>query len=79
MQSVILRPQQNILHRSWQMNNMSIGEVVKSPNVNSDVFVDNPTDTDVLLGRGVGINRHVGNTNFRQMVSQWVVSSILSM
>jgi hypothetical protein len=57
------------------MNNMNIGEVVKSLNVNSDIFVDKPTDTDVLLGRGVGTNRHEGNTNFRQMVSQWVVSS----
>ncbi len=34
-----------------------------------------PTHTDVLLGRGVSTNRHSGNTNFRQLVGQYVVSS----
>lgn len=35
-----------------------------------------PTDTDVLLGRGVSTNRHPGNVNFRSIVSEHVVSSL---
>ena len=34
-----------------------------------------PTDSDVLLGRGVATNRHPGNENFRRIVSEHVVSS----
>ena len=52
------------------MNMMSIGDSVRSVN-----FVVKPTHNDVLLGRGVGTNRHAGNINFRQLVSQYVVSS----
>ena len=33
-----------------------------------------PTDTDVLLGRGVATNRHPGNENFRAIIAQHVVS-----
>lgn len=36
--------------------------------------IDKPTHTDVCLGRGVGTNRHAGNTYFRGIVSQHVVS-----
>lgn len=43
---------------------------------NNNVFqlAHEPTYTDVLLGRGVATNRHPGNENFRQIVSQHVVS-----
>eukprot|EP00804_Cyclotella_cryptica_P013180 CCRYP_006974-RA/>CCRYP_006974-RA protein AED:0.30 eAED:-0.27 QI:0/0/0/1/1/1/2/0/863 len=34
--------------------------------------ITEPTDTDVLLGRGVSTNRHPGNINFRNVVSQHV-------
>ena len=54
------------------MNSMNIADSVESTN-----FVIKPTHTDVLLGRGVGTNRHAGNTNFRHIVSQHVVSSHL--
>ncbi|KAL3768550.1 hypothetical protein ACHAWO_011505 [Cyclotella atomus] len=33
---------------------------------------DNPTDNDVLLGRGVSTNRHPGNVSFRNLVGQHV-------
>ncbi len=46
--------------------------------VNSNDFVHKPTHTDVLLGRGVGTNRHAGNINFREIVTQWIVSANLS-
>ena len=39
-------------------------------------LTDRPNDTDVLLGRGMGINRHPGNENFRAIVSQQAVSGI---
>ena len=55
-----------------KMNFMSITDSVGSTN-----FVIKPTHTDVLLGRGVGTNRHAGNTKFRHIVSQYVVSSRL--
>ena len=59
------------------MNNMSIETSVGSVNLFNSDFIDKPTHTDVLLGRGVGTNRHTGNTNFRLIVSQFVVSSYL--
>ena len=31
--------------------------------------VDNPTNNDVLCGRGVTTNRHTGNENFRSLVN----------
>jgi len=34
--------------------------------------IENPTHTDVLLGRGVATNRHPGNENFRDIVSKHV-------
>jgi hypothetical protein len=45
--------------------------------VDSNGFVHKPTHTDVLLGRGVGTNRHAGNINFREIVAQWIVSANL--
>ena len=39
-------------------------------------LTDRPNDTDVLLGRGMGINRHLGNEYFRAIVSQHAVSGI---
>lgn len=36
-------------------------------------FVSDPTDNDVLLGRGVSTNRHPGNVSFRNLVGQHVV------
>jgi len=36
-------------------------------------LTDRPNDADVLLGRGLGINRHPGNENFRAIVSQHAV------
>ena len=36
--------------------------------------ISEPTDTDVLLGRGVSTNRHPGNVNFRGIVGEHVVS-----
>lgn len=61
--SIIIQEQVALLplHPVWHMNMMSI---------NDSYFVDKPTHTDVLLGRGVGTNRHSGNTNFRDIVSQ---------
>lgn len=61
--SIIIQEQVAVLplHPVWHMNMMSI---------NDSDFVDKPTHTDVLLGRGVGTNRHSGNTNFRDIVSQ---------
>jgi hypothetical protein len=38
-------------------------------------LANRPNDTDVLLGRGLGINRHPGNANFRAIVSQHAVST----
>ena len=38
-------------------------------------YVDKLSHTDVLLGRGVGINRRPGNIYFRDVVSQEVVSA----
>ncbi len=63
---------QNILSTLPKMNFMSIADSVESTN-----FVIKPTHTDVLLGRGVGTNRHAGNTNLRRIVSQYVVSSLV--
>lgn len=44
--------------------------------VNSGI-VEKPTHTDILFGRGVGTNRHEGNTYFRDVVAKWVVSSYI--
>jgi len=52
---------------------MSIADSVGSTN-----FVIKPTHTDVLLGRGVGTNRHAGNTKFRHIVSQYVREYVTS-
>ena len=41
----------------------------------SNDFVHKPTHTDVLLGRGVGTNRHAGNINFREIVAKRIVSA----
>ena len=30
--------------------------------------IQTPTENDVLLGRGAGVNRHIGNVNFREIV-----------
>ena len=30
--------------------------------------IETPTENDVLLGRGAGVNRHIGNVNFRTLV-----------
>ena len=38
------------------------------------IIIDRPGHTDVLLGRGVGVNRSPGNIYFREVVSQHVVS-----
>jgi len=71
LQLIIMQPsiiRQNALlplHPVWHMNMMSI---------NDSDFVDKPTHTDVLLGRGVGTNRHSGNTNFRDIVSQRITA-----
>jgi len=46
--------------------------------VESSNFVVKPTHTDVLLGRGVGTNRHTGNTNFRHIVSKYVREYVTS-
>ena len=71
--------QQNILLPPpplWHMNMMSIDD--ERVAIHNNDFVDKPTHTDVLLGRGVGTNRHAGNTNFRDIVAQWIVSIRLS-
>ena len=69
--SIIIQEQIAVLplHPLWQLNMMSINDERVLHSSSSD-FVDEPTDTDVLLGRGVGTNRHSGNTNFRDIVSQ---------
>mmetsp|Transcript_12110 Transcript_12110/g.24363 ORF Transcript_12110/g.24363 Transcript_12110/m.24363 type:complete len:264 (-) Transcript_12110:103-894(-) len=75
MQSVLIHP--NVLSPLWNMNNMSFGDSIGSVNVNRNSVLK-PTHTDVLLGRGVGTNRHAGNTNFRQMVSKYVRQYVTS-
>ena len=45
------------------------------PSFNFRAMIDQPTCTDVLLGRGVATNRHPGNENFRAIVAKQVVSS----
>jgi len=30
--------------------------------------IETPTKSDILLGRGAGVNRHIGNVNFRTLV-----------
>lgn len=35
-------------------------------------MIETPTQTDVLFGRGVATNRHPGNENFRNIISQHV-------
>ena len=76
-QSSLLLHQNFLPPPLWKMNNMSIETSVGSVNLFNSDFIDKPTHTDVLLGRGVGTNRHAGNTNFRLIVSQFVVSSYL--
>jgi len=44
-------------------------------NITQLKLANRPNDTDVLLGRGLGINRHPGNANFRATVSQHAVST----
>jgi hypothetical protein len=34
----------------------------------------NPTDADILLGRGVKINNHPGNEAYREIISENAVS-----
>jgi len=41
---------------------------------NRSIMTDQPTCNDIMLGRGVATNRHPGNSNFRAIVSQHVVS-----
>ena len=67
MQPSIIQEQNALLplHPLWHMIMMSI---------NDSDFVDKPTHTDVLLGRGVGTNRHSGNTHFRDIVSQRITA-----
>lgn len=40
----------------------------------SQELINDPTDNDVLLGRGVATNRHPGNVRFRNFVGEHVVS-----
>ena len=34
------------------------------------MMIEEPTDTDILLGRGVRINNHPGNEAYREIIHQ---------
>jgi hypothetical protein len=61
---------------TMSMNHPLPPQAMEAPFTNSsdEGIIREPTDNDVLLGRGVSTNRHPGNVNFRNIVSQHVVS-----
>jgi hypothetical protein len=72
---MVLNRDLTVFNPHRQMKQSTLPEAATPPTTsgNTEEMIMEPTDTDVLLGRGVSTNRHPGNINFRSVVSQHVV------
>mmetsp|Transcript_45161 Transcript_45161/g.94744 ORF Transcript_45161/g.94744 Transcript_45161/m.94744 type:complete len:91 (+) Transcript_45161:139-411(+) len=64
-------------HQNRELLQPRIGSKYNYNNCIQEMADNKPTQSDVLLGRGIGTNRHPGNIRFRAIVSEHAVGKAL--